>query len=174
MATSTDPSSSPPLYLSEGLVAIHKPLTWTSNDVVSYIRGILERDAKDRGYSKDQDNSSNNNNKKRNRRKKQMMKVGHGGTLDPLASGVLVLGIGKGTTLLQDYLQGDKHYTASCHLGFETGKSEFVLFCCVLWCVQYEDSAIRILFLNLVCLCATCKPHVLTYLQSLLFHLHKL
>ena len=32
------------------------------------------------------------------------------------------------------------------------GKSEFVLFCCVLWCVQYEDSAIRILHLNLVCL----------------------
>ena len=45
---------------------------------------------------------------------------GHGGTLDPLASGVIVLGIGKGTTLLQDYLQGDKQYTASCHLGFET------------------------------------------------------
>jgi len=123
-STSTSPvdstSSSPPLYLAEGLVAIHKPLTWTSNDVVSYIRGILERDAKDRGYSKDQDNSNNNNNKKRNRRKKQMMKVGHGGTLDPLASGVLVLGIGKGTTLLQDYLQGDKHYSASCHLGYQT------------------------------------------------------
>ena len=31
-------------------------------------------------------------------------------------------------------------------------KSEFVLFCCVLWCVQYEDSVIRILHLNLVCL----------------------
>ena len=73
---STPLPSSPPLYLAEGLVAIHKPLTWTSNDVVSYIRGILERDAKDRGFSKDQDNSSNNNNKKRNRRKKQMMKVG--------------------------------------------------------------------------------------------------
>ena len=32
------------------------------------------------------------------------------------------------------------------------GKSALVLFCCVLWCVQYEDSAIRILHLNLVCL----------------------
>ena len=31
------------------------------------------------------------------------------------------------------------------------GKSEFV-FCCVLWCVQYEDSAIRILHSNSVCL----------------------
>jgi isopentenyl diphosphate isomerase/L-lactate dehydrogenase-like FMN-dependent dehydrogenase len=33
-----------------------------------------------------------------------------------------------------------------------TGKSALVLFCCVLWCVQYEDSVIRILHLNLVCL----------------------
>ena len=32
-----------------------------------------------------------------------------------------------------------------------SGKSEFVLFCCMLWCVQYEDSAIRVLHLNFVC-----------------------
>ena len=48
------------------------------------------------------------------------MKVGHGGTLDPLASGVLVLGVGKGTSMLQSYLEGDKHYTAACELGYET------------------------------------------------------
>ena len=78
-------SQPPPLYLAEGLVAIHKPLTWTSNDVVAYIRGILTRDAKDRGYDEDNNNNNNNNNnnkKKRGRRKKQLMKVGHGGTLD--------------------------------------------------------------------------------------------
>ena len=40
--------------------------------------------------------------------------------LQPLASGVLVLGVGKGTTLLQNYLQGDKQYTATCELGYET------------------------------------------------------
>ena len=117
-------SQPPPLYLAEGLVAIHKPLTWTSNDVVAYIRGILTRDAKDRGYDEDNNNNNNinnkNNKKKRGRRKKQLMKVGHGGTLDPLASGVLVLGVGKGTTLLQNYLQGDKQYTATCELGYET------------------------------------------------------
>ena len=33
-----------------------------------------------------------------------------------------------------------------------SGKPEFVLFCCMLWCVQYEYSTIRILHLNLVCL----------------------
>ena len=35
---------------------------------------------------------------------------------------------------------------------FAPGKFEFVLFCCVLWCAQYEDSAIWLLHLNLVCL----------------------
>ena len=112
----------PPLYISEGLIAIHKPLTWTSQDVVGYIRGILTRDAKDRGY--DEDSATNNNNsngkKKRNRKKKPLLKVGHGGTLDPLASGVLVLGIGKGTSQLQDYLKGDKQYVAAVQLGYET------------------------------------------------------
>ena len=46
------------------------------------------------------------------------------------------------------------------------GKSEYVLFCCcVLCCVQYEASVIRILHSNLVCLYVIvfCKPHVLTY-----------
>lgn len=38
-----------PLYLSEGLFAVRKPLEWTSSDVVSYIRGIIERDARLRG-----------------------------------------------------------------------------------------------------------------------------
>lgn len=117
--TSSASPSSPPLYLAEGLLAVHKPLTWTSNDVVAYIRGILTRDAKDRNAGGGSDNN-NNNKRGRGRNKKQMMKVGHGGTLDPLASGVLVLGIGKGTTQLQSYLEGDKQYVAVCELGYET------------------------------------------------------
>jgi len=105
----------PPLYLEEGLLAVHKPLTWTSNDVVSYIRGILTRDAGDRGAK-----PPNNNNNRGKRSRKPMFKVGHGGTLDPLASGVLVLGVGKGTTSLQSYLEGSKHYSAVAELGYET------------------------------------------------------
>lgn len=118
----TDPSSSTttttaatvnnesvPLYLAEGLIAVHKPLTWTCNDVVSYIRNILTRDAQTRGFEG-----------KMRKRGKPLMKVGHGGTLDPLASGVLVIGIGKGTSKLQSYLEGDKCYTALCELGYET------------------------------------------------------
>ena len=48
------------------------------------------------------------------------MKVGHGGTLDPLASGVLVIGVGKGTKELQRYLTGSKGYQAGVELGFQT------------------------------------------------------
>lgn len=83
-----------PLYKCQGLLAVEKPLDWTSSDVVSYIRGILERDAKNRG--------ANVTSFRARRNKSQKIKVGHGGTLDPLATGVLVIGVGKGTKELQE------------------------------------------------------------------------
>ena len=83
-----------PLYRAEGLFAVNKPLDWTSSNVVSYIRGILERDARNRGAKPE----------KLSRRKvpnDRKIKVGHGGTLDPLATGVLVMGVGNGTKQLE-------------------------------------------------------------------------
>lgn len=100
-----------PLYLSEGIFAVNKPLEWSSNDVVSYIRGILERDARNRGAEV---------RKPRRRAKKGVVRVGHGGTLDPMASGVLVVGVGSGTKELQGFLSGSKRYTAGVKLGIET------------------------------------------------------
>ena len=47
------------------------------------------------------------------------VKIGHGGTLDPLAEGVLVVGIGKGTKQLSSYLSGAKGYIAEGLLGQE-------------------------------------------------------
>ena len=47
-------------------------------------------------------------------------KVGHAGTLDPMATGVLVLGFGNGTRLLQYITDGDKSYTATIVLGVST------------------------------------------------------
>ena len=47
-------------------------------------------------------------------------KVGHAGTLDPTATGVLVLGFGNGTRLLQYITDGDKSYTATIVLGATT------------------------------------------------------
>lgn len=82
-----------PLLLGEGVFAVHKPLEWTSSDVVTYIRGILERDARRRGAKPAKVGS-----RRKNRR---VIKVGHGGTLDPLATGVLVIGVGKGTKELE-------------------------------------------------------------------------
>ena len=100
-----------PLYRSEGLFAVNKPLEWTSNNVVSYIRGILEKDARNRGAEV---------RKPRRSRKKGVVRVGHGGTLDPMASGVLVVGVGSGTKELQGFLSGSKRYTAGVKLGFQT------------------------------------------------------
>ena len=47
-------------------------------------------------------------------------KVGHAGTLDPMATGVLVLGFGNGTRLLQYITDGDKSYRATIRLGIAT------------------------------------------------------
>ena len=47
-------------------------------------------------------------------------KVGHAGTLDPMATGVLVLGFGNGTRLLQYITDGDKSYLATVVLGATT------------------------------------------------------
>ena len=92
----SDTQSVVPLYRSEGLFAVNKPLEWTSQDVVSYIRGILERDARIRGAQPARVTDRRNKNR--------AVRVGHGGTLDPLATGVLVIGVGKGTKELQRYV----------------------------------------------------------------------
>lgn len=101
----------PLVHRAEGLCAVHKPMDWTSQDVVSYIRGMLERDARERGVVLA---------KRRSRKSKKKIKVGHGGTLDPLAEGVLVLGIGSGTKILTNYLSGSKGYEATGKFGSET------------------------------------------------------
>jgi tRNA pseudouridine55 synthase len=86
-----------------GLVAVFKPKDWTSSDVVSKIKGILSKGMQERCGNK-----------------RFKIKVGHGGTLDPLAEGVLVLGVGQGTKLMGEYLSGSKGYQAVAILGSET------------------------------------------------------
>ncbi len=51
------------------------------------------------------------------KRKLHIVKMGHAGTLDPLASGVLVVGIGEGTKELHTIVQGEKEYEAMIRLG---------------------------------------------------------
>lgn len=74
--------------MSEGLVVVDKPAGWSSHDVVA-----------------------------RSRRLYGTRKVGHAGTLDPMATGVLVLGVGRGTKLLTFLVGADKAYTATIRLG---------------------------------------------------------
>jgi len=59
---------------------------------VAFVRKTLEMEAKNRLGTK----------------KRPKIKVGHGGTLDPMAEGVLVLGVGKGTKMMSSYLSGTK------------------------------------------------------------------
>ena len=105
-ASAAAPDASPPLTpLPDGMLVVHKPQNWTSSDVVGKVRNTLERHYKGLGH------------KFRGRRR---LKVGHGGTLDPMATGMLVLGVGTGCRRLQQYLQGAKAYAARAQLGFET------------------------------------------------------
>lgn len=74
-----------------GVVLVDKPMDWTSHDVVARIRRLAAT-----------------------------RKVGHAGTLDPLATGLLVLGVNRATRLM-GYLSGtDKEYEADILLGVST------------------------------------------------------
>lgn len=81
----------------EGYIAvIDKPLEWTSTDVVRKIKYALGR----KGYRK--------------------IKVGHAGTLDPLATGVLLVCIGKATKMVDALQSEEKEYVADVMLGATT------------------------------------------------------
>jgi tRNA pseudouridine 55 synthase len=75
----------------DGLLIVDKPAGWTSHDVVARARRLCAT-----------------------------RKVGHAGTLDPMATGVLVLGINRATKLLTFLVGCDKTYTATIRLGQST------------------------------------------------------
>ena len=77
--------------LLEGLLLVDKPAGWTSHDVVARIRHVCGT-----------------------------RRVGHAGTLDPMATGVLVLGVGRATKLLTFLVGCDKGYAATVRLGQAT------------------------------------------------------
>jgi tRNA pseudouridine55 synthase len=84
-------------YLEGKVLIIDKPLKWTSFDVVNKIRYAI----KDKYQIK-------------------KIKVGHAGTLDPLATGVVILCTGKKTKTINDFLVEDKEYTGKIQLGATT------------------------------------------------------
>src|SRR3954454_19943190 len=75
----------------EGLLVVDKPSGWTSHDVVGKLRRLAGT-----------------------------RRVGHAGTLDPMATGVLICGIGRATRLLGHLALHDKTYEATIRLGVRT------------------------------------------------------
>ncbi len=84
-------------FVTGEIIGIDKPLGWTSFDVVKRLRGAIQRRL---GVKK--------------------FKVGHAGTLDPLATGVLIVCTGKATRRIEQLQQGRKEYIATMRLGATT------------------------------------------------------
>jgi tRNA pseudouridine55 synthase len=74
-----------------GIIIVNKPPGWTSFDVVAKVRNVT-----------------------------RVAKVGHSGTLDPMATGVLPIFLGKATKSIQYFMTGDKGYEGEMTLGIKT------------------------------------------------------
>ncbi|MDR2799078.1 MAG: tRNA pseudouridine(55) synthase TruB [Bifidobacteriaceae bacterium] len=74
-----------------GCILIDKEIGWTSHDAVAKLRNLFHQ-----------------------------RKAGHAGTLDPFASGLLIIAFGKSTKLLDRFQAGEKEYIATIQLGFST------------------------------------------------------
>ncbi|XP_036919724.1 probable tRNA pseudouridine synthase 1 isoform X1 [Sturnira hondurensis] len=90
-----------------GVFAVHKPKGPTSAELLNRLKEKLLAEA---GMPSSE----------WTKRKKQTLKIGHGGTLDSAARGVLVVGIGRGTKMLTSMLSGSKRYVAIGELGKAT------------------------------------------------------
>jgi len=79
----------------DGILLVDKPAGLTSHDVVAHIR-----------------------------RRFRLKKVGHGGTLDPMATGMLVILLGRGTKLSAQIMDSDKRYEGTLLLGVQTNTQD--------------------------------------------------
>ncbi|KAI9698729.1 MAG: hypothetical protein M1836_003839 [Candelina mexicana] len=108
----------------EGVFAINKPPSISSAQVLRDLQTHFTPSALFIPWvSAEQvrrDKESHNQRKRRRDKKPPQVKIGHGGTLDPLATGVLIVGIGKGTKHLQSFLECTKSYEAVVLFGAAT------------------------------------------------------
>ena len=77
--------------MSNGILIVNKPAGWTSQDVAAKLRGVFHE-----------------------------KRVGHGGTLDPMATGVLPVFLGRATRGVEFFEHAEKEYLATLRLGVET------------------------------------------------------
>ncbi|KAK7872252.1 hypothetical protein R5R35_012107 [Gryllus longicercus] len=87
--------------LTEGYFAVNKPKNWTSVQALEEIKKVLRKDIPTHFQP-------------------PVLKLGHGGTLDHTATGVLAVGVGWGCKLLPIFLHGDKKYIAAGRFGIAT------------------------------------------------------
>lgn len=80
----------------KGVINVLKPPGMTSHDVVDYLRKLL-----------------------------RFKKIGHGGTLDPSAAGVLPVFVGRATTAIEFFVEDDKEYIAEISFGIVTDTGDF-------------------------------------------------
>ncbi|KAL1966794.1 hypothetical protein VTN77DRAFT_3759 [Rasamsonia byssochlamydoides] len=108
----------------EGVFAVHKPRGVTSADVLRHLQKYFNPSETFRPWLEDEiarrQQDSNFQRRRRRKDKKVEVKIGHGGTLDPLATGVLIAGVGKGTKHLQSFLECTKTYETVVLFGAET------------------------------------------------------
>lgn len=97
----TDQKINPEDFITGTVLLLDKPLYWTSFDVVKKIKALL-----------------------RHRLKIKKIKVGHAGTLDPLATGLLIICTGKSTKEIETYQNQKKEYTGTFFLGASTPSSD--------------------------------------------------
>jgi tRNA pseudouridine55 synthase len=90
-------SDKPSLFEEGQVLLFNKPLYWTSFDLVNKVRIIIRSNL---GIKK--------------------IKVGHAGTLDPLASGLMIICTGRNTKKIDEFRDLDKEYIATVHLGATT------------------------------------------------------
>ncbi|KAK5709261.1 pseudouridine synthase pus4 [Elasticomyces elasticus] len=111
----------------EGVFAIHKPPGITSAQVIRDAQSHFTPSALFAPWLQRESDiktaeSNNQRNKRRSWKSKQpiQVKIGHGGTLDPLATGVLILGVGSGTKALPQFLTCTKSYETVVLFGAAT------------------------------------------------------
>ncbi|KAJ5690216.1 tRNA pseudouridine synthase 1 [Penicillium macrosclerotiorum] len=107
----------------EGCFAVHKPQGITSADVLRDLQRHFNPSKLFKPWldaERDMRKQESQNQRRRRRNKKIEVKIGHGGTLDPLATGVLIAGVGKGTKSLNDFLGCTKSYETVVLFGAET------------------------------------------------------
>lgn len=81
--------------MANGIVVVDKPAGWTSQDVVAKLRGVFHE-----------------------------RRVGHGGTLDPMATGVLPVFVGRATRAVEYFESAEKEYLAGLRLGVVTNTQD--------------------------------------------------